>query len=118
MKAYRSIEIYIDDLEQVIEVPFTVELMRRVEEVNEKLQKAEWFVMGWRAKRITDAFEDFAKPYFPKDFDFSKTQPTFTAFFFKNVRDQLHDSIRKWADSMKSTDVFEEPTEDKSYSNH
>jgi hypothetical protein len=116
IEAYRTIRIPIelqDGLEREIEVPFTVVLLLRVEETLQKASSGTWFRLRKSDQSIIEAFEDFCRPYFSADFDFSQVQPTFCALFFSNVRKELLRSIDDCMTSMKSTVEPGEPTEEK-----
>lgn len=86
--------------------------MREVEETIQEATAASWFPIG-KAKRITDVFIRFATPHFPKDFDWSKADPTLSAFFFMSVRNEFHRSIEEWTNAMASIPGSEEHTESK-----
>ena len=107
IQAFRTIEIPLDlgDGEMLyIKVPFTVDLLRQVEETLMKANTRVWFRLNKRDQSTIDAFEEFCRPYFPKEFDFSQKQPTLSAVFFSRVRDELTLSIDGCMASAKPTD--------------
>lgn len=114
LEAYKTITVPISVAEEEfeIQVPFTVELLRRVEDTAREISERHWFVLKKSDKSIVESFTNFCRPYFPEDFDFDKVQPTFTAFFFQRVRNELHSSIEHWAKQMTrinaSTEAMEE----------
>lgn len=96
LHAYRTIEVPVEmqngsTLE--IRVPFTVELLHKVEETLKRAEDRVWFVIRKSDKSVIEAYEEFCRPYFPADFDWSQVDPTFAAVFFSHVRDELMRSI-------------------------
>ena len=108
MKAFKTVTIDIEDYGSV-EVPFNLELLQTVEETIKEASAADWFPFG-KKKRMTDIFIKFTKKYLP-DFDYEKADPTFPAFFFMSVRNELHRSIQEWVNAMESIPDFTSPTE-------
>lgn len=103
LQAFRTIDIGVelkDGQTVTISVPFTVELLERVEETIWKASERPWYRLRPKDESVVRAFEEFCKPYLPQDFPYQKAQPTFCALFFSGVRDELNRSI---ADCMKST---------------
>jgi hypothetical protein len=116
IQAFKTVKIpiQIGEEEREIEVPFTVELLRRVEDTIRDATGKRWFVLSKSEKSIVEAFEKFCKPYFPADFDFTQVQPTFCGLFFWHVRSALERSINEWEDCMTSTAESGDLTEAKS----
>lgn len=105
IQAFREIEIPVQlkDRQITVTVPFTVELMERVEQTIEKASKRTWFRTKAGDNTIVQAFQDFCKPYLPHDFDYSKADPTFFGVFFSRVRGELNHSIEKCLQSEELT---------------
>lgn len=113
---YRTIEIELEGKEGSpveIRVPFTVELLHKVEETLGRTVGRKWFVLRRSDKSLIEAYEDFCRPYFPEHFDWSQVDPTFAALFFSNVKDTLLHSIDACERSMLPTETPTEPTAEK-----
>lgn len=103
LQAFRMIEIPVElqgGQAVTVTVPFTVELLERVEETIWKASERSWYRLRPKDESVVRAFEEFCRPYLPQDFPYKLAQPTFCALFFSRVRDELNRSI---ADCMKST---------------
>ena len=96
---------------KIVEVPYTLELLDRYNDTLKELFQASWFPIG-KQKRITQVFIEFAKPYFPKDFNWQESNPLTGAFFFQRVKEELQSSIENWQKSMNYTDESTEATGD------
>lgn len=112
LHAFRTIEIPVEmqDRTLSIRVPFTVELLQRVEETLWDASQRHWFRLSRKEQSIIRAFEDFCRPYLPADFDFSQADPTFCAVFFSHVRDVLKRSIDDCMNSTVPTTGSDAPT--------
>lgn len=110
LSPYRTIAIDVEGI-GTVEVPFTVELLHRVEDTLQKTEGRVWFILRRSDKSILQVFEEFCRPYL--DIDFSKVQPTFCALFFSSVRSELVRSINDCMNSMTSTNEPDEPTVEK-----
>lgn len=110
IEAYRSISVPVKVGEDVLEleVPFTVELVHRLEESIQQTKGATWLRFGKREKSLIEVFDAFIKPYLPEDIDLSKVHPTFSGLFFSHVREELMSSIRELE---SYTGTTEKPTE-------
>lgn len=115
LEAFRTIEIPVDIQDKYLEirVPFDVDLLHKVEDTLKKTTGKTWFVFERSDKSIIETYEEFCRPYFPADFDWSKVQPTFAAFFFRYVKEALVDSIKDCERSMMPTETPTQPTEEK-----
>lgn len=106
LSAYREIVIPVDfgKGEEEIRVPFTVELLKRVEDTLLMAQDVNfaWFRIRKSDKTVLAIYEAFCKPYIPA-IDFSKLQPTFCSLFFSAVRRELLRSIDESQKSLVST---------------
>ena len=111
LQVYRTITVDIDlgGKPLTVEIPFTVELLRRVEETIHQCEGRVWFRASAREKSILEAFEKFAREFLP-GIDLSQAQPDFSALFFSRVRDELMTSIGQCIASMRSTAKPPEPT--------
>lgn len=107
LSAFREIIIPVDLGEEIkeIRVPFTVDLLTRVENTLLMAQDADfkWFRLRKSDKTVLAAYIAFCEPYFPQGFDFIGTQPTFAALFFSAVKRELLSSIDEFEKSMSST---------------
>ncbi len=114
LQAYRTINVEVEaEKTYTIEIPFTVELLRHVEETIHECEGKIWFRFSAKQKSIIESFEKFAKRYIPSNIDLSQTQPNFTALFFSSVRDALMTSMNDCRISMLSIQKPLEPTDEK-----
>lgn len=114
IEAYRTIEIEVEGKDgsiSEIHVPFTVELLHKVEATLKKTTGRVWFVFERSEKSIIEAYEEFCRPYFPEDFDWLHVQPTFAALFFSHVKNALLRSINDCITSTEPTETPTTPTE-------
>jgi hypothetical protein len=112
IEAYRTIEIEVernDGSIMEVKVPFTVELLHKVEETLKRTTGRVWFVFERSDKSIIEAYEEFCRPHFTEDIDWSQVQPTFAALFFSNVKDALLNSINAYTASTQLTETPPEP---------
>jgi hypothetical protein len=107
VSAYRTITIPVDLGEEMrdIVIPFTVELMERVEETLQKTAVWEfrWFRIRKGDHTVREAYEEFCRPYLT-GIDLMKVQPTFCALFFSRVRAELLRSIGELVTSTTPTE--------------
>lgn len=116
IEAYRTIEIQVEKKDRSIlevRVPFTVDLLHKVEETLKRTTGRVWFVFERSDKSIIEAYEEFCRPYFPDNFDWSEVQPTFAALFFSHVKEELVNSINACNASTQLTETQPEPTEER-----
>ncbi|QDT46163.1 hypothetical protein Pan258_01800 [Symmachiella dynata] len=111
LEAFRNIEIPVQlkDRTETIQIPFTVELLHRVEETIERSKGASWLRLFKNEKSLVEAFDWFAGEYLPADLDLSKVHPTFTALFFSSVRSELISSFNTYEKLMNSMGESTEP---------
>jgi len=114
LSAFKSITIPVDLGTDVVEikVPFTVELLEKVEDCLFAVQGVglRWFRMKPSDKTVRDAYESFCKPFLPETLDLQKAQPTFCALFFSAVKNELLNSIHECESLMTFTIKPSKPT--------
>lgn len=113
LQAYRTITVDVDlgNEKKTIEVPFTVELLARVEETLHRATGKTWFRLHKSEKSVIEAFNWFAEPYLG-GIDLSKVQPNFAPLFFSNVKNELLNSVNKCDELVFSMGESSEPTEE------
>jgi len=107
IEAYRAITVPIKLGDDVIElnIPFTVELVHRLEDTIIETKGASWLRFGKREKSLIEVFDRFVAPYLTEDIDLTLVHPTFSGLFFSTVRDELMRSIKELENSTSSTEM-------------
>ena len=111
IEAYKTITVEVDvnGRPHAFEVPFTVELLERVEETIQRTAGRQWFRLSPKEKSIIEAFDWFAAPYVD-GLDLKQVHPTFTALFFSSVKSELVSSINAFEKLIISTEESTAPT--------